>query len=183
MRIISGCRRGHRLFEFKGRDIRPTTDRVKESVFNLIQGHIEGAAVLDMFAGTGALSLEALSRGAANAVMVDKDRRSAEIIRKNIAALGFGDRCRIIEGSCFDYARRAKESFDLIFLDPPYNKGLIEQALGAICENGLLSADGIIVLESDNTDFKSEYGALNVIKQKRYGRTYITVYTSRSEEL
>lgn len=176
MRIISGCRRGHKLLEFEGRDVRPTTDRVKEAIFNLIQMYVPQSEVLDMFAGSGALSFEAVSRGAAHAVLVDSDRHSAELINKNISALRFGEKCTVVTGSCFDYAAHCGRMFDLIFLDPPYNKGLIEPALEAVVKNKLLNDDGIVVLESDNTDFKSGMDGLEIIKQKKYGRTYITVY-------
>lgn len=178
MRIISGVRRGHKLIEFEGGDIRPTTDRVKESVFNLIQSHIADASVLDMFSGSGALSFEALSRGAERAVCIDSDKRSVDVIKRNAADLRFADKCEIINSSCFDYMERTKESFDIIFLDPPYNKGFIEPVLEGIVKNGLLKDDGIIVLESDNTDYREEAEGLCAVKQRRYGRTYITVYST-----
>lgn len=176
MRIISGSRRGHRLFEFKGQDIRPTTDRVKEAIFSMIAGYIPDAQVLDMFAGSGALSFEMISRGAAHAVLTDKDKRSVEVIKRNIEALGFESVCDVVNTSCFDWLRQNTQKFDVIFLDPPYNKGFIEESLDAIVKADALSADGIIVLESDNTDFRSEFPGLAMWKQKRYGRTYITVY-------
>lgn len=176
MRIISGCRRGHKLHEFAGDDVRPTTDRVKEAIFNLIQFDISNAAVLDMFAGSGALSLEALSRGAKFATLIDSDKNSVSIIKKNIEELRFGDVCEVRTQSCLDYAKGTDKSFDIIFLDPPYNRGLIEPALKAIADNDLLNEDGIIVLESDNTDFKSDFNGLAIKKQKKYGRTYITIY-------
>lgn len=178
MRIISGIRRGHKLIEFQGDDIRPTTDRVKESVFNLIQSHVPDAIVLDMFCGSGALSFEALSRGAKKAVCIDLDKRSVAVIRKNAEDLSFTDKCEIINTSCFDYMEKTKEKFDIIFLDPPYNKGFIEPALKGIVKNKLLSDGGIAVLESDNTDYHNEIPGLRLIKQRRYGRTYITVYSS-----
>ncbi len=177
MRIISGCRRGHKLHEFNGNNVRPTTDRVKEAMFNLIQFEVPDAVVLDMFAGSGALSLEALSRGAKKAVLVDIDKDSVNIIKKNVAELKFQDLCEIVERSCFDYANTCKHKFDIIFLDPPYNKGFIEPILEAISENDLLADDGIVVLESDNTDFRAQYDGLEILKQKKYGRTYITIYS------
>lgn len=176
MRIISGSRRGHKLLEFSGQDVRPTTDRVKESVFNIIQGFVPDSSVLDMFCGSGALSFEALSRGAAAAVCLDIDTRSIDIIRKNAAALKFEDRCEILNISCFDYISRHKRRFDIIFLDPPYNKGYILPALEMIVKSDVLSNDGIIVLESDGTDFHDEVQGLTIYRQRRYGRTYITVY-------
>lgn len=182
MRVISGIRRGHKLAEFDGEDIRPTTDRVKESIFNLIQGYVTDASVLDMFSGSGALSFEALSRGAAGAVCIDADKRSVEVIRKNAADLDFTDKCEIIHCSCFDYAEKTGGSFDIIFLDPPYNKGFIEPVLCKIAEKGLLKDGGIAVLESDSTDFCGEIEGLVQIKQRRYGRTYITVYSKRKSD-
>ena len=182
MRIISGSRRGHKLLEFTGQDVRPTTDRVKESIFNIIQGFIPDARVLDMFSGSGALSFEALSRGAASAVCIDTDKRSVDIIRKNALSLKFEDRCEIINMSCMDYVRRTKDKFDVIFMDPPYNKGFIEPALKAIVENELLSDDGIIMLESDNTDFYGEIVGLTIYRQRKYGRTFITVYKRNDEK-
>lgn len=176
MRIISGSRRGRRLFEFKGQDIRPTTDRVKEAIFSMIAGYIPDAQVLDMFAGSGALSFEMISRGADRAVLLDKDKRSIEVIKRNIEALGFESACEVVNTSCFDWLRRSTQKFDVIFLDPPYNKGFIEESLDAIVNADALTAEGIIVLESDNTDFRSGFPGLVMWKQKRYGRTYITVY-------
>ncbi|MDD6762050.1 MAG: 16S rRNA (guanine(966)-N(2))-methyltransferase RsmD [Clostridiales bacterium] len=176
MRIISGSRRGHKLLEFEGRDVRPTTDRVKESIFNLIQDYISGAEVLDMFAGSGALSFEALSRGASYAVLLDNDSRSVELIKRNASELRFDSGCTVIQNSCFDYVKRCGRKFDIIFLDPPYNKGYIEPVLASIVENDVLSDDGIIVLESDNTDFRSDIEGLDIYRQKKYGRTFITIY-------
>lgn len=177
MRIISGSRRGHKLLEFKGMDVRPTTDRVKEAMFNLIQEYVPGARVLDMFAGSGALSFEALSRGAVFAVLLDSDRNSVEIIKKNAETLRFTDRCSIVNRSCFEYLKSfTGEGFDIVFMDPPYNKGFIEPAIQAAAESGAVSKNGIIVLESDSTDFRDEYPGFLMLKQRRYGRTYITVY-------
>ena len=176
MRIIAGSRRGHKLLEFDGMSVRPTTDRVRESIFNLIQTYIPDARVLDMFSGSGALSLEAVSRGAQDAVCVDLDKKSIEIIKKNIASLKFSDKCTAVNMSCFDYAENTDKKFDIIFLDPPYNRNLIEPALDAIVSNELLSDGGIAVLESDNTDFRGERRGLRIYKQKKYGRTFITIY-------
>lgn len=182
MRIISGIRRGHKLFEFEGDDVRPTTDRVKESVFNIIQTFIPDAVCLDMFAGSGALSFEAISRGAKKAVCLDKDKRSIDIIKKNANSLDFSDYCEIINTSCFDYMERAKEKFDVIFLDPPYNKNFIEPVLECIVKNNLLNEDGIVVLESDGTDFHDDFDGLEMYRQRKYGRTY-TRYIRKIIEL
>lgn len=182
MRIISGSRRGHKLIEFQGDSVRPTTDRVKESIFNLIQEYVPESVCLDMFAGSGALSFEAISRGAARAVLVDKDKRSVDIIRKNVQSLGFEEQCEIRNDDCFIYAERTGEKFDIIFLDPPYNRNFIEPVLSAIVDKELLSDGGIVVLESDDTDFSGEKEGLLVLKQRKYGRTYITVYEKQEKD-
>ena len=182
MRIISGSRRGHKLIEFEGDSVRPTTDRVKESIFNLIQEYVPESVCLDMFAGSGALSFEAISRGAKRAVLLDKDKRSVDIIRKNAASLDFEEQCEIRNEDCFIYAQKAGESFDIIFLDPPYNKNLIEPVLDTIVDKGLLQDGGVVVLESDDTDFSGEKEGLSVLKQRKYGRTYITVYQKAGKQ-
>lgn len=181
MRIISGTRRGHKLYEFEGDDIRPTTDRVKESVFNLIQAFVPDAVCLDMFAGSGALSFEAISRGARRAVCTDSDKRSVDIIRRNAQSLDFLDSCEIINMSCFDYIEETEEKFDIIFLDPPYNKNFIKSALMGIVRNDILSDGGIAVLESDSPDFRGDIEGLELYRQRKYGRTYITVYRKYQE--
>lgn len=176
MRIISGKHRGRKLLDFEGMNIRPTTDRVKESMFNLIQDYIADSAVLDAFCGSGALALEAMSRGAAYAVCTDKDKVSVDIITKNIQTLGYGDSCKVLNTDVMSYLDKCTERFDIIFLDPPYNKGFIEPVLDKIVKNGIMAVGGIIVLESDDTDFCGEPEGLECIKQRKYGRTYITVY-------
>lgn len=175
MRIISGTRRGQKLFEFEGKDIRPTTDRVKESMFNLISEYVPDSEVLDLFGGSGALSFEALSRGARSATCVDIDKNSVEVIEKNAAATGFSN-IEIVNNDAMAYIASAKKKASLIFLDPPYNKGIICPVIEAIIEKDILCEDGIIVLESDSTDEHGEFSGLLKLKQRKYGRSYITVY-------
>lgn len=175
MRIIAGSRKGHKLIDFDGMKIRPTTDRVKESMFNLIQDYISGGNILDLFAGTGALSFEALSRGAASAVCTDSDINSIDIIKKNAEELRFNN-IEIVNTDAVSYINKCTEKFSVVFLDPPYNKGFIKPIVEKITERGLLQDDGIIVLESDYSDEHSDFSGLRILKQKKYGRTYITVY-------
>lgn len=177
MRIISGKHKGRKLLDFDGMDIRPTTDRVKESIFNLIQEYIPEADVLDMFCGSGALALEALSRGARSAVCIDKDKRSVDVAQKNVHNIGYTEQCRVLNMDCMEYAKICRKQFDIIFLDPPYNKGFIEPVMSSICRYHLLSQAGIIMLESDNTDFFGNADGFKILKQRKYGRTYITIYT------
>lgn len=179
MRIISGIRRGHKLAEFEGSDIRPTTDRVRESLFNLISEYIPDSNVLDLFGGSGALSLEAVSRGARESTVCDIDKRAIELIAYNTERLSFGDRVKILNKSADGFIAECNDAFDIIFLDPPYNRGIIEPIMERLVQRGMLSEDGIIVLESDATDCRGDFSGLEIIKQRKYGRTYITVYKRR----
>lgn len=176
MRIISGKCRGQRLAEFDTMDIRPTTDRVRESLFNLISDYVMDANVLDLFGGSGALSLESISRGALYGTICDIDKRAIKLITHNAEQLRVADRMNILNKSAEQFLDENKNSFDIIFLDPPYNKGIIAPTIEQIMKTNALSQDGIIVLESDNTDEHGEFSGLMVLKQRKYGRTYITVY-------
>ena len=176
MRIISGTRRGQKLIEFDGMDIRPTTDRVRESVFNLIQDFVYGSSVLDLFAGSGALSFESLSRGALNATCVDLDKRSVRVISENCERLKFSGVVTILNDSAQNYIKNTKNKFDIIFLDPPYNKGFIKPVMEDIVKCGILRENGIIVLESDGGDEHGAMEGLSILKQRKYGRTFVTIY-------
>ncbi len=175
MRVIAGNRKGHKLHEFSGQDIRPTTDRVKESIFNLIQEFIPGSRTLDLFGGSGALTFEALSRGAEYGVCVDNSDDSLAVIKRNADELNF-ENLTIVKDDALRFLKSSDEKFSVIFLDPPYNKGFISPVIGAIIKHDRLLTDGIIVLESDSTDEHDELEGLSVLKQRKYGRTYITIY-------
>ena len=175
MRIIAGTRRGHRLYDFEGMDIRPTTDRVKESMFNLIQDFVPKSRVLDLFSGSGALCFEALSRGADFGVLIDKDPKSVAVIKKNNESLGF-ENLEIKNCTAEDFLDNEKSKFSLIFLDPPYNKGIILPVMQKIVSKNILLDSGIIVLESDCSDEHGDFEGLIKYKQKKYGRSYVTVY-------
>lgn len=175
MRIIAGSKRGYKLFDFSGQDIRPTTDRVKESMFNLIQEFIPDAWVLDLFGGSGALTCEAISRGAESGTIVDIDKNSIAVINKNINALGFTN-VKVLNCDAAGFIKSTKDKFSVIFLDPPYNRGFIGPIIEGIVENNLLTDDGIIVLESDFSDEHSEFSGLSILKQRKYGRSFVTVY-------
>ena len=175
MRIIAGSKKGHKLHEFSGRDIRPTTDRVKESVFNLIQEFIPGGRTLDLFGGSGALTFEALSRGAESGICVDISETAISVIKKNQEELKF-DNITVINADAVQFLKSTNKKFTVIFLDPPYNKGFIAPVLNQIVVGGKLENGGIIVLESDFCDEHGEFSGLSILKQRKYGRTYITVY-------
>ena len=176
LRIISGSRRGQKLIEFDGMDIRPTTDRVRESIFNLIQEFIYQSSVLDLFSGSGALSFESLSRGAASAVCVDIDKRSVAVICENSKRLKFSENISIINNSAQNFIKSCNNKFNIIFLDPPYNKGFIKPIIDDIVRFDILEDEGIIVLESDSIDEHGEMDGLTILKQRKYGRTFVTIY-------
>ena len=152
MRIITGSARGTKLLTLEGDATRPTAERVKEAVFSMLQFELEGRAVLDLFAGSGQLGLEALSRGSARATMIDASREAADVILENAKKTRLFDRCRI---SCTDWASfvrgaAGREKYDIVFLDPPYGAGLVPQALRRLADGELLAAGAAVVCETDN---------------------------------
>lgn len=177
MRVITGTARGRRLKELSGMDTRPTTDKVKESMFNIVQFDIEGRRVLDLFGGTGQLGIECLSRGAASAAFVDLRKEAAALIRENLALCGLADRARVVQGDYLGFLTRCGEKFDLIFLDPPYGGGLLEKALETIAAIDILSENGIMICESAAEqalpELKPPY---EMGKDYRYGKIKLTVY-------
>ena len=144
MRVITGSARGRRLKELEGMETRPTTDRVKEGLFSALQCDIEGRKVLDLFAGTGQLGIECLSRGAASAVFVDRRADAVKLIRENLKVTELTDRARVVSGDSMEFLKSLREKFDLIFLDPPYQSGQLSAALKKISEIDILSGSGII---------------------------------------
>lgn len=174
MRIITGSARGCRLKTPKGQETtRPTADRVKESVFNILGSMVQDRSVLDLFAGTGNLGLEALSRGAARGVFVD--RTTAELIRENARCTHLMDRAQVLAGDVFQVMRRLEargEQFSLIFCDPPYHQGLWQKALSAIDAGNLLTEDGILVVEHGaDEDILPVLTHLERREHRRYGHT------------
>ena len=177
MRVITGTARGRRLKELAGMETRPTTDRVKEGLFNIIQFDIEGRRVLDLFAGTGQLGIEALSRGAAFATFVDQRRDAAALVRENLELTGLADRGRVICGDSLSFLAACRERFDLIFLDPPYGTGLLEQALSKITQFDILREHGIMICESKMSQEFPPVAAPYVLHRTyRYGQIKLTVY-------
>lgn len=176
MRVISGTARGLRLKSPDGVDTRPTLDRVKEAVFSMLCTEILNADVLDLFSGTGALGIEALSRGAKSAVMVDSSQKATNCIKENLSAARLSENAHVVKSDFVTYAENCKKDFDLIFLDPPYSKNFYEKALMLIAKHKLLRENGLIVAEWDGeVGFTEEFFAFRVLKEKRYGRVCITV--------
>lgn len=174
MRIISGCRKGRKLLAPDGLGTRPTTDRVKESIFNLIQFY-RAEAVLDLFAGSGALGIESLSRGAEKVVFVDENRKAFELINENLKGAQLSDNATVIMTDALSYLGETQQTFDLIFLDPPYNKGLISPILQKLHQNSVLNPDGIIVCETESGGESIPENLYHLRKSVRYGKTQITI--------
>lgn len=174
MKIISGIYKGRVLEGFDIADTRPTMDRVKESLFGMIQNNIPNSIVLDLFSGSGNLGLEALSEGASKAVLVDQNRKAYDTINRNIKNIGITS----AEVLCMDYQKALdflQYKFDVIFLDPPYKTDYIEKSIMKITENDLLAKDGIIVCESDSLNRIIYPNNYKSVKEKKYGDKYIVL--------
>ena len=174
MRVITGTARGRRLREPEGMAIRPTTDSVKEAIFNTIQFDIEGRSVLDLFAGTGQLGIEALSRGARECVFIDESTAAVKLIKENLRT------CRlegtVLQTDALGYLAQGRK-FDLIFLDPPYDTMLVEKALQTVSKSDILTEGGIIVCETRSDKTLPTLPAPYVVRrEKRYGKIKLTLY-------
>lgn len=179
MRVITGSARGRRLITREGDDVRPTTDRVKEAMFSILQFELEGRRVLDVFAGSGQLGIEALSRGAEKATFLDAAKESVEVINKNLQTTKLGSQARVLQSDSLTYLRTTKETFDIVLMDPPYNSGLLQKALPLAAE--LVAPGGVIVCESlMEEELPETAGDFKLDRRYRYGRTALTVY--RREE-
>jgi len=180
MRIIAGKARGHRIECLKGRDIRPTQDKIREAIFSTLMLRIPAARVLDLFAGTGALGLEALSRGAAEAVLVERSPAACALIADNCKRCRLEENIRILRQDALDYIRSYPEKqppFDIIFADPPYHEGYYQLILTAIADSRLLQPDGILVVEAPRElDLPDTAGLLTCRKRRIYGDTVIGYY-------
>jgi len=176
MRVISGTARGRRLKEPVGNKIRPTSDRVKESVFTIVQFDIEGRRVLDLFAGTGQYGIEALSRGAKKAVFVDSSKDSVKLIVENLNICGFSDSATVIGRDVIRFLENS-EKFDLVFIDPPYDTRLASEAIEKIAEFDKLNINGIIICElSADTASPSVASPYFMQKEYKYGGVKIVKY-------
>ena len=178
MRVITGSARGRKLKTPENYDIRPTTDNVKESVFNIIQFDIEGRRVLDLFAGTGQLGIECLSRGASSAVFVDQSREAVKIVKDNLKACGLTG--TVVQADALSFLRTCGK-FDIIFVDPPYDSDLYESVLNTVNSIDILSDGGIIICESRREralpDMTAPY------KKRReytYGKVKLCIYTKEN---
>ena len=188
MRIITGSAKGKRLLTLEGEATRPTSERIKGAIFSSIQFDVADRVVLDLFAGSGQMGLEAMSRGAASATFIDSSREAIEIVKKNAENTGFFDKSRFLVSEARNYLRKmnGKASFDLVFIDPPYALGCAGECLGLLVKYGLIIPGAIVVLELGEE--KIELGspaleAFEVIKSEQYGKkTAVLILLYRGEE-
>ena len=177
MRVITGKARGVQLKTPEGMDTRPTTDRVKEALFSIINFDIPGARVLDLFGGTGQLGIEALSRGAKSAVFVDAREESCRLIRENLKRTRLEQDAKVVRSDYMAYLGRTKEQFDIILLDPPYAEVFLENALKRITEIDILHSGGIIVAERPlGKELPWEFDGFERSRDYKYGKILLTIY-------
>ena len=176
MRIISGTARGTKLFTLEGLDTRPTLDRVKEPLFNIINFDLEDAVVLDLFAGSGALGLEAISRGAKKVFLCEKNRNAANIVEKNIEKTKFQDQAILIRNDfekAISFIEQLNEKIDVVFIDPPYKTDFVKKSIDALLSSGILNEDFIIIVETDEPDRildEIKNIDINIYDTRKYGR-------------
>ena len=181
MRVITGTAKGRRLDTLEGTDVRPTTDMVKEAVFSAIQFDIEGRAFLDMFAGSGQMGIEAISRGAKNAVFIDNNNEAISVIKGNLLKTGFTDNAKVIKGEYSSFLASTNEMFDVAFLDPPYHNGVLENALNLVTK--VMSNHGIIVCEHPtDVSLPDTVGEFSLERQRKYSKIIISIYRKVCEE-
>ena len=189
MRIITGRARGAKLETLAGEATRPTSERAKEAIFSILQFEISGKQVLDLFAGSGQMGLEAVSRGAARAVLCDASREATAVIGRNAIKTKLAPMCDVIcsDWEAFLRTQRKRAQFDLVFLDPPYALGAIPRALGLLCDYGLLTDGAKLICESaeEGDVFAGDErlaARFEVVRKARYGAAFVTILTLRGEE-
>lgn len=175
MRIITGTAKGKRLLTLEGEATRPTSERIKGAIFSSIQFDIENRVVLDLFAGSGQMGLEALSRGASRATFIDSSREAMEIVKKNAVSTGFFDNSHFLVSDAKNYVRKAsgKAKFDLVFIDPPYSMQCSGEIAALLARSGVIIPGAIVVLEmgEERVDLsRPEFASFEVIKSEQYGK-------------
>ena len=181
MRIISGEARGRRLARFKGQKIRPASDKVRGAIFNILGSALKESEVLDLFAGTGALGIEALSRGAKKVVFFENSPAALRVLNENLSLCRYGERAEVVKTPVergLKLLIKKGERFDHIFLDPPYGKGMVEKSLKMLSRGEILKEGGIITLKHSDRELPLErYGNLILSDQRDYGRQHVSFFT------
>ncbi|MCR5040563.1 MAG: 16S rRNA (guanine(966)-N(2))-methyltransferase RsmD [Clostridia bacterium] len=180
MRVITGAARGRRLVTLEGEEVRPTTEKVKEAVFSAIQFELEGRRFLDLFAGSGQMGIEALSRGAADCVFVDFSRQAVGIIEENLRHTGLEDRASVLNADAAKFIRNTAETFDVVFIDPPYGKNLVGAVLPDAVDH--TKKTGVIVCETESgAELPETVGCFVRDRVKKYGKTGVVIYRVKTE--
>ena len=175
MRVITGTARGRRLETLEGEEVRPTTARIKEAIFSIIQFETEGRVFLDLFAGSGQMGIEALSRGAKEAYFVDNSKKSLDTVKRNLKATGFEKNSKTFAMDYRSFLSMSQNQFDIAFIDPPYGKGLLEDALELVAST--MKETGIIISENPlNEEILSNYGDFRLDRQYRYGKIKVSTF-------
>lgn len=181
MRVITGIARGRNLETLPTDDVRPTYDRVKEAMFSIIQFEIEGRRVLDLFAGSGQLGIEALSRGAESAIFIDNSKKSIDVVRRNLATVKLADKATVIQADAVSFSANCAGRFDIALLDPPYDSGLLKKVLPNVARK--MAPGGVILCETDLFEELPEaVEDFNLYRTYKYGKTKITVYRRETVE-
>lgn len=181
MRVITGSAKGRKLETLEGLDVRPTTDKVKEAIFSAIQFDLFDACVLDLFAGTGQLGIEALSRGARSAVFIDNSRKSIEVIKRNLEKTEFTLKSTVLNMNGIDFISSSSNKFDFVFLDPPYNKGILLEILPKL--SNILTENGVIICEYEkNLDLPEKIEGLMLKKEQKYGKIKVSMFCKEERD-
>ena len=180
MRVITGSARGRKLQSVEGLDTRPTSEKVKEAVFSMIQFELPGAKVLDLFAGTGQMGIEALSRDASLCVFIDTSRAAQEVIKANLATTGLSQKSRVASMEAEGFLASTKDTFDIVFMDPPYGKGYIAKLLPEVVKK--VSDYATIICEHEGEcELPELVGEFSLYRTYRYGKIYITTYKKTND--
>ncbi len=185
LRVISGRLKGKRLFSVKGRSLRPTSDRVREAIFDILQGQIAGRKVLDLFAGTGALGIEALSRGASSAVFVENSPASLSALQRNLVECRLQDSASVLNKEVLSgirFLEMQRVTFDLVFLDPPYGRGLTRKTLEAVAQSSVIDRETLMIAEHSSQEDIEEIPHLEITDQRKYGGTRVSFLLRKPEE-
>ncbi|BDU50250.1 16S rRNA (guanine(966)-N(2))-methyltransferase RsmD [Haliovirga abyssi] len=181
MRIIAGTAKNKRIKSQSGHNVRPTLERVKESLFSILQPYINDSVFLDLYGGTGSIALEALSRGAKRAIIIEKNGEALRIIIENVNSLGFEDRCRAYRNEvlrAIEILSNKRETFDIIFMDPPYKDEVCEEVIAKILDSNLLEENGLIIAEHHIKEkLPDVIGKLNKIDERKYSGKVLTFYS------
>lgn len=175
MRVITGKARGRILETLKGDDVRPTTDKVKEAIFSAVQFELEGRHFLDLFAGCGQMGIEALSRGASTATFIDRSKASVKVIERNLAVTNLKQFARVYTTDATSFIKTTSDEFDIVFLDPPYNKGILQEVMPLVAQR--MKKTGVIICESAlNDEILQKYYNFTLDRQRTYGKIKVSIY-------